>query len=204
MNSISWLIGLDHSLFFWLNGMSAWTPVALAAQALSHFGGYVMILIAGVALSRDGWRAGKPRFLAILAMAGLALAFNHGTKEWLERARPLKFYQVEVARNEVTILAGEKLMRNSFPSGHTTLAFLTMGYVAWSRRRHAAWALALAAAVGWSRVAMGSHFPSDCIAGAILGLFWSWLAWRLGDYLERAAWMNRVTTASPESSSGSC
>jgi undecaprenyl-diphosphatase len=57
----------------------------------------------------------------------------------------------------------------SFPSGHTTTAFtiaLILGHFSpllWP------FALLLATLVGLSRVALGAHFPSDVIAGMVLG-----------------------------------
>ena len=57
----------------------------------------------------------------------------------------------------------------AFPSGHATTAFalatlLSLWYPRWTGGF-----LALAALVGWSRVVLGSHFPSDVLGGAILG-----------------------------------
>jgi membrane-associated phospholipid phosphatase len=58
----------------------------------------------------------------------------------------------------------------SFPSGHATTAFALAAVLSlWYPRWTAAW-LALAAIVGCSRIALGSHFPSDVAAGAILGV----------------------------------
>jgi membrane-associated phospholipid phosphatase len=57
----------------------------------------------------------------------------------------------------------------SFPSGHTATAFaLAVLLSLWYPRGTAVW-LALAGGVAWSRVALGSHFPSDVLAGAALG-----------------------------------
>jgi undecaprenyl-diphosphatase len=59
----------------------------------------------------------------------------------------------------------------SFPSGHTTTAFtiaLMLGHFSallWPV------ALVLAALVGLSRIALGAHFPSDVVAGMLLGCF---------------------------------
>jgi membrane-associated phospholipid phosphatase len=58
----------------------------------------------------------------------------------------------------------------SFPSGHATTAFalatlLSLWYPKWS----AAW-LFVATGVGWSRIVLGSHFPSDVVGGAVLGV----------------------------------
>jgi membrane-associated phospholipid phosphatase len=60
----------------------------------------------------------------------------------------------------------------SFPSGHTTAAFAVATVFAHRYRQHrwVPWvAYSAAAAVGFSRVTLQSHFPSDVFLGAALG-----------------------------------
>ena len=62
--------------------------------------------------------------------------------------------------------------RGSFPSGHTMGAFAIATVFAERYRRHrwVPWvAYGLAGLVGFSRVSLQSHFPSDVFAGAVLG-----------------------------------
>ena len=62
--------------------------------------------------------------------------------------------------------------RGSFPSGHTIAAFSAATVFARRYRQHrwAPWvAYGLAGVVGFSRVTLQSHFPSDVFAGATLG-----------------------------------
>lgn len=70
---------------------------------------------------------------------------------------------------------------NSFPSGHTCAAFAAAG--AWCRTLPRRWmkraAVALAALMGFSRLYVGVHFPSDVLAGLCVGLLSSALAWLL-------------------------
>jgi undecaprenyl-diphosphatase len=44
----------------------------------------------------------------------------------------------------------------------------------------APWTLGLAAAIAYSRVAVGVHFPLDVIAGSALGCLAGWLVHRRG------------------------
>jgi undecaprenyl-diphosphatase len=63
----------------------------------------------------------------------------------------------------------------SFPSGHTAAAFLlaTLLLLVYGV---AAWPLFLwAGAVGASRVVLGVHFPTDIVAGALLGSGIGWI-----------------------------
>jgi membrane-associated phospholipid phosphatase len=70
----------------------------------------------------------------------------------------------------------------SFPSGHATSALVVLATVAWlvslvtvSRTvRATAWVAAgiLAVAIGLSRVYLGVHYPSDVLAGWVLGTSW--------------------------------
>ncbi len=70
---------------------------------------------------------------------------------------------------------------NSFPSGHTCAAFAAAS--PWWRalpRRWMRWTgLVLAVCMGLSRLYVGVHYPSDVIAGALVGLFCGWAAWKL-------------------------
>ncbi len=58
----------------------------------------------------------------------------------------------------------------SFPSGHTTTAFalaMAITYL-WPKHSPIAWIAAIA--IGISRIAIGAHYPSDVLAGALSGI----------------------------------
>lgn len=70
----------------------------------------------------------------------------------------------------------------SFPSAHaagTLLVWLALAMLFERRRR---WllplAFAMAATIGWTRLALGVHWPGDVIGGFGLALFWAGLAER--------------------------
>lgn len=78
---------------------------------------------------------------------------------------------------------------NSFPSGHTCAAFAFA--VALCMTQPQRWAkgaaLALAALMGFSRLYVGVHFPSDVLAGAVIGSLCGLLAgWMVPRFL---AWV---------------
>jgi membrane-associated phospholipid phosphatase len=64
-------------------------------------------------------------------------------------------------------------VKSSFPSGHTLAAFSVATVVSRRYGRHRPWvpvlAYGLASAVGFSRMSLSAHFPSDVFMGAVLG-----------------------------------
>jgi len=101
-----------------------------------------------------------------VAVAALAVGIGHLVYPWIKLAcgRPRPF---EIDRALAPLLP--PLDRHSFPSGHamTLTAALVPLLVAWP----GAWPLGLLAwlAMAWSRIACAHHYPSDVIAGTLLG-----------------------------------
>ncbi len=80
----------------------------------------------------------------------------------------------------------EAVYSMSFPSGHSANAMITYMAIALlvpvkQRNRPIAVGLGLALALqaGWSRVALGVHWPSDVLGGWVFGLLWLGVCMRL-------------------------
>ena len=70
---------------------------------------------------------------------------------------------------EAAKVVGGKTPDHSFPSGHTAASFAAATALAMAYPSARALLFATATAVGVSRVHLGHHFPSDVLAGALLG-----------------------------------
>jgi undecaprenyl-diphosphatase len=80
----------------------------------------------------------------------------------------------------------EMVQTLSFPSGHAanaTITYMAIALLVPVKQRNRAISVGLGLAValqaGWSRVALGVHWPSDVIGGWAFGLFWVALCMRL-------------------------
>lgn len=114
----------------------------------------------------------------ILAVV-LVTLWVQGMKEIFSHARPPALLPMESFH-----LIGPALQNNSFPSGHTTSAFLLAGLLCVQRVSN--WiklgALLLAVMIGFSRIASGVHWPMDVLGGAIGGWLVAMAAVWLGQY----------------------
>ena len=73
----------------------------------------------------------------------------------------------------------------SFPSGHTLSSVIGATILTRTDRRFGWAAISLAALIAFSRLYLYVHWPSDVLAGALLGILMGFLAERLVRYLQR-------------------
>jgi membrane-associated phospholipid phosphatase len=98
---------------------------------------------------------------------------TRSTKAIVKRQRPFEKYSFIVKRDDE---AGGM----SFPSGHTSAAFCSATSLALRYRKWyvIAPAYVFASSVGWARMYQGVHYPSDVVAGALVGAASAWLGYK--------------------------
>ena len=114
-------------------------------------------------------------YLSSLSLAICSTLTNLLLKPYFARTRPYHLL------NTLVTLTHQP-RDYSFPSGHTTAAFAVASILFFCcPKQYGIPALIFAILVGFSRIYLGVHFPSDVIAGAFLGLFVGyWLSKTLG------------------------
>jgi undecaprenyl-diphosphatase len=108
-------------------------------------------------------RAWRRAALAAVLGAGVALAIAKVLSEIVDRARPFV-----VDPHGVHLFSGHAA-DPGFPSDHATGAFAVAMAIYLRNRAWGTVALVAAAVLSIGRVAIGVHFPSDVLAGALLG-----------------------------------
>ncbi|MGZ3594786.1 MAG: phosphatase PAP2 family protein [Syntrophales bacterium] len=83
----------------------------------------------------------------------------------VRRKRPLSPKEIKI---RVSKGPGE-IIDPSFPSAHTAFSFMMAAVLAFYFPRYQVIFFLIASFIGWTRVYLGLHYPTDVIAGAILG-----------------------------------
>lgn len=147
--------------------------VTLLGDGWVNFAIFAALWVVG---GRDAQRAGMA---GIAAMAAVAVVSRVG-KLIFRLERP------SYDPNRQHWFSDRWLQADAMPSGHTMSAFATAAVLAMEYPK-AKWLFyALATWVGLTRVQLSTHWVSDTLVGAVVGLFIGWEAWRLTRAFELA------------------
>ena len=171
---LNWLLTLDGGVLLWIQAHLR-GPVQDAVlcfyTTLGNAGALFLIAAALLLCFKKTRKAGVT---ALLAMAIGFVCTNLVLKHLVSRPRPW----LDVAGLTALVTENDP---NSFPSGHSTAAF-AFASALW-RTAPDRWmkgtALAAAVLMGFSRLYVGVHYPSDVLTGVLVGLLAGWLACKL-------------------------
>lgn len=119
----------------------------------------------------------KKDALYIGTSIGLESIITLGMKRSFQRDRPYISYPDLIS-------PCEPLSSYSFPSGHTSLAFSTATALS---LKYPKWYIIVpsyfwACSVGYSRMNLGVHYPSDVLGGAVVGIGSAFISFKLSEW----------------------
>ena len=150
----------------------------------------VLLTIMGAAIAYALFKGGKRQamyFLIIFVGMGLSDLSTNIMKKEIYRVRPLNAvagtYFVESGEWQRRPLdyVRHKERGTSYPSAHcaNTMCLALLAMLLWPSLKK--WPLLLPLVVGYSRIYLGKHYPTDVVAGWLTGLVIGgvlWLVWR--------------------------
>lgn len=171
------MISLDIELLYFLNSFAG--KSAVFDGVIVFIANYLQYPLA--ALSLVGlyyWRISKPEkkkifWVALLSVVIARLGITELIRFFYHRPRPFIVYSdiyPLISKNEY-----------SFPSGHAAFFFALAAAIYFYNKRWGAWFFIAAFLISISRVIAGIHYPSDIIAGAVIGVVVGYLVFYFAD-----------------------
>jgi membrane-associated phospholipid phosphatase len=153
------------------------TMIGITNSAMPVSIGTPVIIYAVGLIEKDSLTKQKAIFIGETFVASAFVTY--ALKNIVKRDRPYVTYP-EIENVEVE-------SSYSFPSGHTSVAFatatsLSMAYPKWYV---IAPSFLWAGAVGYSRLYLGVHYPTDVLAGAIVGSGSAFLCYKLNKWINK-------------------
>ena len=142
-----------HHRAGWLDPVFVW---------LSRIGSSGLVFLAIALVLALLWRRALVFGQVVIADA-IADVVAYGLKQWIGRSRPPLVYPLPKPLVSVP-------HDGSFPSGHASIAFACATVLSRFVPRGTPAFFLLAAAIAFSRVYVGVHYPLDVVGGALLGL----------------------------------
>ncbi|MBQ8857340.1 MAG: phosphatase PAP2 family protein [Lachnospiraceae bacterium] len=121
----------------------------------------------------------KVGLMSAVALLGSLIINNNIIKNLVQRPRPF----VTFTDLQIIIPTPSEF---SFPSGHTSSSFAAAAvFYRHLPKKLGVPSVILAGLIGFSRLYVGVHYPTDVIAGAIMGILLSYMAQVLVDFCAR-------------------
>lgn len=153
---------IELSVLRFFDSLTGWAPLDTLVSAFTRLGdsGFLFILLAAGLLC---FKKARPfGICAALALVIDVLVVNVTLKPLFDRARPFEYLP---QLGHLVPLPHD----SSFPSGHTAAAFAFALAMLPTGKKWFVPSLVLAAAMGLSRLYVTVHFPTDVLAGAVIG-----------------------------------
>ena len=158
---------MDYFIFQQINNLAGrWAYLDGLGVFLAEYLAYALIAL----LFFLFWRNKRVIFQSLLAGIFARFFIIELIRLFWQRPRPF-------VENEVNLLLEHQ--EASFPSGHASF-FFALSFVAYKYNKKTGILFFVASfLISISRVFVGIHWPSDIIAGALLGVFSGWLVFKL-------------------------
>ncbi|MBI5079056.1 phosphatase PAP2 family protein [Candidatus Wolfebacteria bacterium] len=172
---------MDFYIFQLINGLAGrlWS-LDWFAVFFADYSGYFLILIVPILFLREkNWR----KRIYFFSLAVLSLILSRGIiteiiRFFYERPRPFLTLGFQPLANHI--------QNGSFPSGHASFFFALALSIFYFNKLWGWRFLAMATVISLARVFTGVHWPSDILAGAVIGLGSVFLIKRILPPLEKS------------------
>ena len=150
----------------WIRGASPLLDGPMVTITLLATHAALWFILAFVMTCSKNWRSTGIAVIVAVAMAYIVTDLL--LKPLVDRPRPFEVLDLTLVVDPPTTA--------SFPSGHTASSLAAATCILLKDRRAGIAAVAFACLVGLSRIHLGVHWPTDVIAGAVVGILCAFAA----------------------------
>lgn len=188
---IEFLDQIDKDFFLFLNGKHSpvWDSIMLFITNKYTWIPFYAVLV-GLILYQFKRKGALIIVGVILSVVASDLTASGFAKPYFQRHRPSHSTEI----SHLTHVPGKKGGKFGFFSSHAanSFAIATFIFFVYRERKYIRLMFLWAAIVAYSRIAVGLHYPGDILMGAITGMYFAYVFYRLYRYAEKRMLLEEV------------